>query len=61
MNRLLYYRFGLGVSLGLLLISLAILLWPLIQTPRFWLTLGMVLGMIGSFVFALAIQREKMP
>ena len=43
------------------LVSLAILLWPLIQTPRFWLTLGVVTGIIGSLVFTLAIQQEKTP
>lgn len=48
-------RWGLYLSFAFLIISSAALLWPLVVTPRFWLTAGFVIGMIGTFFFTVAL------
>jgi hypothetical protein len=48
-------RWGLYLSFAFLIVSSGALLWPLMATPRFWLTTGFVVGMIGTFLFTVVL------
>jgi hypothetical protein len=48
-------RWGLYLSFTSLIVSSGALLWPLVATPRFWLTAGFVVGMIGTFLFTVVL------
>jgi hypothetical protein len=48
-------RWGLYLSFAFLITSSGALLWPLVVTPRFWLTTGFVVGMIGTFLFTVVL------
>lgn len=53
-----FTTYGLRLCLVLLFGSLAVLLWPMVQTPKFWLTVGVVVGMVGSLFFGIASAQN---
>lgn len=50
-------RGGLYGSFLILLVSATFLLWPLLATPRFWLATGFTVGIVGTFIFTVALAR----
>ena len=54
-----FFTYGLYICLAMFLGSMAILLWPIISTPKFWLVVGLVVGMVGSFFFAVAKAQNS--
>ena len=53
------FRSGLYLCLLLFFGSLAILFWPMVQTPKFWLTTGIIIGMVGSLFFGIASAQNS--
>lgn len=51
-------RTGLILSVVILLISLGVICWPLLQNTRFWVTIGIGVGMVGTFFFAVALNND---
>lgn len=54
-----FTQIGLLICLALFFIPLAILFWPVVQTPKFWLTTAMVIGMVGSLIFGIANAQNS--
>ncbi len=50
---------GFYLSLIILIVSLGVAFWPVLQTPRFWIATGIVTGMLGTFVFGVLLQSNK--
>ncbi|MCB0631280.1 MAG: hypothetical protein R2824_15745 [Saprospiraceae bacterium] len=53
------FRYGLYLCLAIFFGSLTILFWPIIQTPKFWLTTGIIVGMVGSLIFGIAHAQNS--
>jgi len=52
-------RIGIILSGTILAAALAVAFWPIIQTPRFWVTVGIIAGMVGLLVFSIGAGQEK--
>ena len=50
---------GLYISSVILAAALAVAFWPVIQTPRFWVTVGLIAGIVGTFFFAVASGEKE--
>jgi len=50
---------GRYISIALLITCLAIAFWPVLQTQYFWLSAGIVAGIIGAFIFSIAENEEQ--
>lgn len=55
MNSTKIYRIGLYLSVAVLLASVGVVLWPMMATPRFWIAAGICGGIIGTFLFSVAL------
>lgn len=42
-----------------LLVSLAVAFWPVFQSARFWVSVGITSGIVGTFVTSIAIAQEE--
>jgi hypothetical protein len=49
---------GLYLSLAVLVAALAVAFWPLLLMPRFWVSAGIVIGMVGTFIFGVASSQD---
>ena len=59
MRKLRWLRLGFYGSLTLLLISLAVLLWPYLSNFYFLQMAGLTLGIIGSTFFGMAMVANS--
>ena len=50
---------GLYISIALLIGSLAVAFWPVLQTSYFWVSAGIVAGIVGTFVFAIGSDQQR--
>lgn len=51
-----FYRWGLYLSVVVLLISVGVVVWPLLVTTRFWIGVGFCVGIVGTFLFSVALS-----
>lgn len=42
-----------------LLASLAVAFWPVFYSERFWVSLGIITGIVGTFVTSIAIAQTE--
>lgn len=56
MNITKIYRIGLYLSVAVLLASVGVVLWPMMATTRFWLAAGFCGGIVGTFLFSVALS-----
>lgn len=52
-------RTGIVISGTILAAALAVAFWPVLQTPRFWVSLGIVVGMVGVLVFSIGEAQKR--
>lgn len=52
-------RIGIILSAAILAAALAVAFWPIIQTPRFWVTVGIIAGMVGVLVFSIGEAQKR--
>jgi hypothetical protein len=50
---------GLYLSAALLIAALAVAFWPILTTARFWVSLALVVGIVGTFFFAVATAQKR--
>jgi len=52
-------RTGILISGTILTAALAVAFWPVLQMPRFWVSLGIIAGMVGLLVFSIAEAQKR--
>lgn len=46
-------------SILILLGSLAVAFWPVVQSARFWVSVGIIVGIVGTFITSIAIAQQS--